>query len=127
TPRLARAERIYTAAQIRHSERQLVASRRRFSDPERDRRWCPLRISHTHGTREDLGDLPRRVAQLEDVASQALNRKVFVHRADERVLRLEDDAVVGDLWNGAPRDERQQTRSAPAAQHVTHFIPTPQR
>ena len=63
----------------------------------------------------DLQDPPRRVAELKDVAGLALDGEVLVERADERVVRLEDDAVVGDLGDGAARGLREQPRAAPAA------------
>ncbi len=64
----------------------------------------------------DLQDAPRRVAELEDVARHALDGEVLVERADERVVRLEDDAVVGDLRDRAARGQREQPRAAAAAQ-----------
>ncbi len=47
--------------------------------------------------------------------AHALDREVLVQRADERVVRLEDDAVVGDLGDRAAGGEREQPRAAPAA------------
>src|SRR4030095_1045906 len=44
-----------------------------------------------------LRDLPRRVAELKDVAGHALDGKILVQRSDERVFGLEHDAIVGDL------------------------------
>ena len=47
-------------------------------------------------------DPPRRVAEQKDVAGVALDREVLVERADDRaVLIVGDDAIVGDLGNGA--------------------------
>ena len=59
---------------------------------------------------------PRRVAELKDVARHALDGEVLVQRADERVVGLEHDAIVGDFGNGAAGGEREHPRAAPAAQ-----------
>ena len=57
----------------------------------------------------DVLDPPRRVAQQEDVAGVALDGEVFVERADDRaVLVVGDDAVVGDLGNGAAAGDGRQ-------------------
>src|SRR5262249_57179835 len=63
----------------------------------------------------DLPDLPRRVAELKDVAGVALDGEVFVQRADERIARIEDDAIVGDFGDRAARRDREQPRAAPRA------------
>ena len=62
---------------------------------------APLRVGDADDAGADLQDAPRRVAELEDVAGDALDREVFVQRADERVVGLEDDAVVGDFGDRA--------------------------
>ena len=76
---------------------------------------APVRVGHADGAAADLQDLPRRVAELKDVAGHALDGEVLVQRADERVVGLEDDAVVGDLGDGAAGGQREQPRAAPAA------------
>ena len=113
--------------QIAHGARQLVAARRRFAEPERDRRRRALRVGDADGAAADLQDLPRGVAELEDVAGVALDREVFVERADERVVRLEHDAVVGDLGDRAAGGEREHSRSAAAAHLAVHFVAMDER
>ena len=44
---------------------------------------CPLRVLDAHAPALDAQDALRRVAELEDVAGDALDREVLVHRADE--------------------------------------------
>ena len=61
-----------------------------------------------------LQNPPRRVAKLKDVAGDRLDGEVLVQRADERLFRVEDDAEVGDLGNGAAGCLRQQPAAAPA-------------
>ena len=75
-------------AQLAHRARELIAARGRLAEPERDRRRRALRVGHAHGAGGDLQDLPRRVAELEDVARGALDGEVLVERADERVVAL---------------------------------------
>ena len=103
-------------AQIADRARQLVAARRRLAEPERDRRRRALGVGDAHHAAADLQDAPRRVAELEDVAGHALDREVLVQRADERVVGLEHDAVVGDFGNRAAGRDRQHARAAAAAQ-----------
>ena len=62
------------------------------------------------------------VAELEDVAGQALDREVLVDGADDVVLGLEQHLVVGIVGNGAAGGDRRQARAAPAAQHVVDRV-----
>ena len=74
---------------------------------------APVRVGDAHDAGRHLQHPPRRVAELEDVAGHALDREVLVQRADERVVGLEDDAVVGDLRDrAAGRDARAAARRA---------------
>ena len=73
------------------------------------------------------GDLPRGVAELKDVAGVALDGEVFVERADERVLGIEHDAVVGLFGNRAAGRDRQAPRAAPAAHAAVDFVAMDQR
>ena len=58
---------------------------------------------------------PRRIAQLKDVARGALDREVLIERADDRVVRIEDDAIIGDLGDGAARRLGEQPRATASA------------
>ena len=64
----------------------------------------------------DLQHPPRRVPELEDVAGHALDGEILVDGADERLVRLEDDAIVRDLRNRAARCLREEAGAAAAAQ-----------
>ena len=48
--------------------------------------------------------------------------EVFVDRADERVVRLGDDAVVGDLGDGAAVQDGGHAGAATAAQHAVDAV-----
>ena len=57
-----------SASEGAHRARQLVAARRSLAEPERDRRRRAFRVRDPHDAGADLENLPRRVAELEDVA-----------------------------------------------------------
>ena len=77
-----------------------------------------MRVLDAHDAALDALDPVGRVAELEDVAGEALDREILVHRADELVFRLEQHLVVGVVGNGAAGGQRRQARAAPAAQHA---------
>ena len=111
-------------AQIADRARQLVAARRRLAEPERNRRRRALarrrrarRRRPTCRTRHDA--LP----SWKTSPARALDREVLVQRADERVVRLEDDAVVGDLGDRAARgDARAAARRGGRARVPLHLV-----
>src|SRR3989449_10965711 len=55
-------------------------------------------------------------------ARHALDREVFVERADERFGRLEDHAVVAEVRNRAARGERGEPRPAARAHPAVHAV-----
>ena len=77
-------------------------------------RRLPVRVLDAHPSRLDAQDAVGDVAELEDVALQALDGEVLVHRADELRLRLEDHLVVGGVGDRAAGGERGEARAAPA-------------
>ena len=81
-----------------------------------------MRILDAHAARLDAPDPVRRVAELEDVAGEALDREVLVDRADELVRGLQHDVVVGVVGNRAAGGERREPRAAPAAQHAVDRV-----
>ena len=101
---------------------ELARAARRLADPERQRGRLPLRVRYAHLPRLDLHDLVRGVAQLEDVAGHTLDRKVLVQRADERLCRLEDHAVVAQVGNRAAGRDGREPRTAPAFEPAVHTV-----
>ena len=89
-----------------------------FAQPERHRRRLALRIGDAHDTAADAQDAPRRVAELENVARQRLDREVFVERAEERAFGLEQHAVVEHFGNRAAAHDRRHARAFARA----HFL-----
>ena len=66
--------------------------------------------------------MPRRVAQQENVAGQALDGEIFVDRADERAFGLGDDAVLGRLGNRAAGGDRGQPGAAAGPQPAVDLV-----
>ena len=62
------------------------------------------------------------VPEQEHVAGHALDREVFVERADDRFVRLGDHEVLRVVRNRAARRDRRQPRAAPAAHDAVHAI-----
>ena len=81
-----------------------------------------MRILDAHAARFDAPDLVRRVAELEDVAGEALDREVLVDGADDLVGRLQHDLVVGGVGDRAAGGERREARAAASAQHAVHRV-----
>ena len=118
---------LYIAPQLRHRGRQLVAPRRRLAQPERNAGRLAVGVLHPHGALLHPQYSPGEVAELEDVALEALDRKVLVHRADEGVVRLEDHPEIGVVGNGAAGGDRQHARSAPASDPAVDRVVMDQR
>ena len=118
---------IHFASKAAERAGQLVAARRRLAQPERDRRGGAVRIRHPDIAARNLQHAPRCVAELEHVPGIALDGEVFVERADERVLGVEDDAVVGDLGDGAAGCLGEQPGASTSANRSVHLVAVDQR
>ena len=107
--------------------RQLIAAARRFAEPERDGGRLAVRVLDPHRAALDAQDAVGAVAELEDVARQALDGEVLVDGADRLVLRLQEHLVVGVVRDRAAGGQRGEARAAPAAQHAIDRIVMDQR
>ena len=105
-----------------HGRRQLVGAAEALAEPERDRRRLALGVGDVHLAGLDFLDSIRRVAELEHVARHALEREVFVQRADRSLARQKHHVVVELIGDRATVRDRREPRAAPAAQHVVHAI-----
>ena len=114
-------------AQARHRDRQLVAAARRLAEPERNGRRHAVGILDAHDAALDAQDAIALVAELEDVAGEALDREILVHGADDVVLRLQQHLIVGVVRDRAAGGERGEARAAPAAQHVVDGVVVDER
>src|SRR5438094_223525 len=103
--------------------RKLVAAARRFAEPEGNRRRLAMRILDADAARLDAQDAIRGVAQLEDVAGEALDGKVLVDCADELAGRLQHDVVVGRIGNRAPGGDRREPGASASAQDMIYRVP----
>ena len=113
--------------QARYGRRQFIAAAGRFSEPEWNRRRHAMGIFDAHHAAFDADDAIALVTELKDVAGQALDREIFVHRPDEMVLRLEQDLIVGVVGDRPSRSQRSEARTAPPAQHVVDAVVVDQR
>ena len=102
-------------ADARHLRRQLHRAPGRFAVPEGNRRRRAVRVLDPDAPGLDAADAPRRRAEQEHVARQALDGEVFVERADDRPVGLGDHEVLRVVGNGAAGRDRGETRAASAA------------
>ena len=85
------------------------------------------RILDADGAAFDPQYAERRIAQLENVALQTLDRKVFVDRADQMTFRLQNHPVIGVVRNGAARRECRQPGALAGTQHLVDRVMMQQR
>lgn len=102
--------------------RQLVTAPRRFTQPERNGWRQAMGIFHPYAARLDAQDAIRGVAQLEDIAGNALHGKVFIDAADVQRLRFQQHGVVGVVRDGAAAGQRRQLAATTAAQRAAYRI-----
>jgi hypothetical protein len=102
----------HLGTETRDRVRQLVAAARRLAEPERKRRRLAMRVLDADGVLLHADDAIGVIAELEDVAGHALDREVFVQRADEDVLRIEQDLVIGVVRDRTAGGNRGQPRAA---------------
>ena len=84
-------------------------------------------ILDPHHAALDAHDAIALVAELEDVAGEALDREVLVHAADDVVLRLQQDLKVGVVRDRPARGQGGEPRPAPPAQHVVDGVVVDER
>src|SRR5256885_13632300 len=95
--------------------RQLPRSPRRFPQPERNAWRLAMSVFDADRAGVDSQNSPGRVAQLKYVPRHALDREVFVDRAEERFARLEYDAIIGIVRNRTTGRQRDQAGAAAPA------------
>ena len=81
--------------------RELDRAAQAFAVPKRNRRRRAVRVFDAHDAGFDAADRPRVRAEQEDVAGHALDREIFVERADDVPVGLGDDVVVRGVGNRA--------------------------
>ena len=100
-------------SQPRHRRGQLVAAARRLAEPERNGGRLAVRVLDEHLAGLHLADAVGGVAELEDVAGQALEGEVLVQRADAQALRQQHHVVVELVGDRAAVGDGRQPRAAP--------------
>jgi hypothetical protein len=109
-------------AQARHRGAELIRARRRFTEPERNARRLALGILDPHAAGFDAQDAIGSVAELKDVAGEALDGEIFVERADEDAGGLENHLVIGVVGDGAAAGDGGEPRALARPQHVIHGV-----
>src|SRR6185503_15536853 len=89
----------YLLSQSRYGARQFVGSAGRFPEPERDARRLAPGVFDADLARVDAQDLPRRIAELENISREAFDSEVFVDGPDESLTGLEHDAIISVVGN----------------------------
>ncbi|MNP37226.1 hypothetical protein D3C76_1306610 [compost metagenome] len=79
-------------------------------------------IFHPYAAWLDAQDAIRGVAQLEDIAGNALHGKVFIDAADVQRLRFQQHGVVGVVGDGAAAGQRGQLAATSATQRAAHCV-----
>ena len=79
-------------------------------------------ILHANRTTLDPQNAVGGVAELEDVAGQALDGEVLVDGADHLVFGLQHHLIVGVVGDRAAGGKRGEPRAAPAAQHAVDRV-----
>ena len=108
--------RLHGGIEIRHRLGQGVAAPRRLAQPERNARRRLAGVTDLHPIGFHAQDAVGAIAELEDVAGQALEGEILVHRADAHAFGLQNDVVVELIGNGAAVEQGAQARAAAGPQ-----------
>ena len=76
-----------------------------------------MRIFHANASRLHALDPPGMGSQQKNIAGQALDGEILVHRSDYFAVRLRDDRVIRVVRDGAAGGDGGQARSAAALAH----------
>ena len=81
-----------------------------------------MRVFDTHGAAFHANDPVRLIAELEDVALQALDREIFIDGANQLAFGFEHDLIVGGIRDGAAGGNGCESRTFASADHAVHGI-----
>ena len=71
-----------------------------------------MSVLHAHDAALDAHDAIGGIAELEDVAGEALDGKILIDRANDMVLRLKQHLKVRIVWDRAAGGDRSEPRPA---------------
>ena len=81
-----------------------------------------MRIFHADLALAHMPNAPRMRTEQKHIAGQALDREIFVQRADHFAFGFRDHRICGRIRNGAAGGDRGEFRAAPAPQPMIHLI-----
>ncbi|MCY1413348.1 hypothetical protein D9M71_287780 [compost metagenome] len=108
--------------QARHRHRQFIAAPRCFAQPEWNVRQLALSVLDPYSARFNADDAIGAVAELEHIARQALDGKVFVDAADIQAQGFKDHGIVGIVRDGAAAGHGRQLAATPTTQGAGHGV-----
>ena len=109
-------------ANPRHRLAQFVGAAQALAEPEWHRGRLPLGVLHHHLAGLHLGDAVRHIAELEDVARQALEGEVLVEGAHAVPIRQQHHVVVELVGDHARIGDGGEPRAAARAQHAVDGV-----
>ena len=81
-----------------------------------------MRVFHANAAGLYAPDAPRRRAEQEHIAGKALDGEVFVECADDRLVRLRQNKILGAVGNGAAGRDGCETSSPSSTDDAVHTI-----
>src|SRR5689334_11192419 len=102
--------------------RKFIGARRSLTTPERHVGSSSLCVFNQNPSCLHAADAPRSISQQHDVARDALDRKVFVYRADNGAFRMRNDGVKRIIGNCAAAGDGGQAAAAARANYAVHAV-----
>ena len=109
-------------AQLGNLGGELGRAARGFAQPEGNARRRALGIAHADFAAAHVQDAPGSIAQQKHVAGQALDGEVLVDRADEGLLGLGDDPILGRFGNRSAGSDGRQPGPAAGAKLAVNQV-----
>ena len=81
-----------------------------------------MRVFNEHAAHVHATNAPRRIAEKHDVAAEAFDGEIFIHRSDVYALGFGDDGVKRIIRNRAAARDGSEAAAAPAAHASVYAI-----
>ena len=109
-------------SQSRHFFGQFVRTTRCLAAPERDCRGSTPRIRDEQIATAQVSNPPGRVSQQEDITRLTLGAKVFIDRADHRMVFFRDNTDRKDFGDRSPIGDGRHSSTGSRSQPATHLV-----